>query len=101
AAFRIGYSTAWIGLVRRGELRSGEALLVLGAAGGSGATAVLLGQALGAQVIAVVAGSEKADYCARLGADRVIDRLVEAIPEAVLEATGGRGADVVYDPVGG
>ena len=101
AGFRIGYSTAWIGLVRRGQLQAGEWLLVLGAAGGSGATALQLGRALGARVIAVVAGAEKAAYCERLGADVIIDRTKEAVPDAVMAATAGHGADVVYDPVGG
>jgi NADPH:quinone reductase len=102
AGFRIGYSTAWIGLVRRGQLRSGEVLLVLGAAGGSGATAIQLGRALGARVIAVAGGAEKVAYCERLGADVVIDRTqVDAVSSAVREATDDRGADVIYDPVGG
>ncbi len=101
AAFRIGYSTAWIGLVRRGGLQAGETLLVLGAAGGSGAAAVLLGRALGARVIAVVAGADKREYCSALGADVVVDRLVDQVADTVRAVTRGRGADVVYDPVGG
>jgi NADPH2:quinone reductase len=101
AAFRIGYSTAWIGLVRRGALQRGEWLLVLGAAGGSGLAAMRLGSALGARVIAVVAGEAKKQFCARSGAGIVIDRTATSVPDAVLEATGGDGADVVYDPVGG
>jgi NADPH2:quinone reductase len=101
AGFRIGFSTAWIGLVRRGRLREGDVLLVLGAAGGSGITAVQLGAALGARVIAVAAGPEKGAYCKELGAEVVIDRLAGRVSEQVREATGGRGADVVYDPVGG
>jgi NADPH2:quinone reductase len=102
AGFRIGYSTAWIGLVRRGQLAAGETLLVLGAAGGSGITAVQLGKALGARVIAVAAGDDKLAFCTRLGADVCIDRTTtDDVPRAVLDATGGRGADVVYDPVGG
>jgi NADPH2:quinone reductase len=101
AAFRIGFSTAWIGLVRRGALRAGEWLVVLGAAGGSGATAVQLGHALGAHVIAVASGAEKVAFCRRMGADVVVDRSTESVHEAVLAATAGRGADVIYDPVGG
>ena len=101
AVFRIGYSTAFIGLVRRGALQSGEWLLVLGAAGGSGLAAVQLGAALGARVIAVVAGEAKRDLCAASGADVVVDRTAGSVPEAVVEATGGGGVDVVYDPVGG
>ena len=99
ASFRIGFSTAWIGLVRRGALQPGERLLVLGAAGGSGAAAVQLGRALGATVIAVVGGPDKAALCARLGADVVIDRTEHDVVDAVREATGG--VDLVYDPVGG
>jgi NADPH2:quinone reductase len=101
AGFRIGFSTAWIGLVRRGALRAGEWLLVLGAAGGSGITAVQLGAALGARVIAVAAGPEKGAYCKELGAEVVIDRLAGTVSDAVREVTGGDGANVVYDPVGG
>ena len=101
ASFRIGYSTAWVGLVRRGALAAGDGLLVLGAAGGSGTTAVLLGRALGARVFAVASGPEKLAVCRALGAEVAIDRGVESVPDAVLAATGGRGADLVYDPVGG
>jgi NADPH2:quinone reductase len=102
AGFRIGYSTAWIGLVRRGELQAGETLLVLGAAGGSGATALQVGAALGARTIAVAAGAEKVEYLRRLGADVVIDRSsVDSVAAAVNEATNGGGVDVIYDPVGG
>ncbi len=101
AAFRIGFSTAWIGLVRRGALREGEVLLVLGAAGGSGATAVQLGKALGARVIAVAAGADKLAFCRQMGADVLLDRSAAPVPDAVLAATGGRGVDVIYDPVGG
>jgi NADPH2:quinone reductase len=74
---------------------------VLGAAGGSGATAVTLGKALGAKVIGAVAGPEKAAFVTGLGADVVLDRLVDDIPARVKEVTDGHGADVVYDPVGG
>jgi NADPH:quinone reductase len=101
AAFRIGYSTAFIGLVRRGGLRPGERLLVLGAAGGSGLAALQLGVALEARVLAVVAGDRKRELCAAMGAEVVIDRLAGSVPDSVLEATAGEGVDVVYDPVGG
>ena len=101
AAFRIGSSTAWIALVRRAVLAAGEDLVVLGAAGGSGLAAVQLGHALGARVVAVVAGSEKAAVCRELGADVAIDRESVEVRDAVLAATDGRGADVVFDPVGG
>lgn len=101
AGFRIGCSTGWIGLVRRGRLQAGESLVVLGAAGGSGSTAVQIGRALDARVIAVVGGPEKAAFCRRLGAEVVVDRREGSVAEAVREAAGGAGVDVVYDPVGG
>ena len=101
AGFRIGYSTGWIGIVRRGQLQAGENLLVLGAAGGSGITAVQLGAARGARVIAVAAGPDKLDFCRSMGAEVLIDRTTEDVPKAVLAATGGKGANVIYDPVGG
>jgi NADPH2:quinone reductase len=101
AAFRIGFSTAWIGLVRRGGLQRGDTLLVLGAAGGSGAAAVQLGHALGARVIAVAAGEERLAFCERIGGEVLVDRSTQDVPAAVLEATEGRGVDLVYDPVGG
>jgi len=101
AGFRIGFSTAWIGLVRRGRLQPGERLLVLGGAGGSGAAAVGLAHALGAEVIAVAAGPDKVAFCRDLGAHTVIDRTAHDVPDAVLDATGGAGVDLVYDPVGG
>ena len=101
AAFRIGYSTAWTALVERGGLRGGETLVVLGGAGGSGSSAIQLGRALGARVLAVASGPEKSDFCRRLGADAVIDRTVGPVRDGILAATDGSGADVVFDPVGG
>jgi NADPH:quinone reductase len=101
ASFRIGFSTAWAALVRRGALAPGETLVVLGAAGGSGLTALQLGHALGARVIAVGAGGERLEACRRLGAEVLIDRTSESVPEVVLHATDGKGADVIFDPVGG
>ena len=101
AAFRIGYSTAWRALVRRGELAKGEDLLVLGASGGSGTAAVQLGAALGARVIAVASGADKREYCLRLGADVVLERRSSQLADEIQAATGGNGPDVVFDPVGG
>ncbi|MGK5498672.1 NADPH:quinone oxidoreductase family protein [Streptomyces sp. URMC 125] len=105
AALHIGYQTGWFGLHRRARLRSGETLLVHAAAGGVGSAAVQLGRAAGATVIGVVGGPEKASVARELGCDAVIDRHavdgVRGLAEAVKEATGGHGADVVYDPVGG
>ncbi|MEU2025425.1 NADPH:quinone oxidoreductase family protein [Streptomyces sp. NPDC016469] len=101
AALHIGYQTGWFGLHRRARLKAGETLLVHAAAGGVGSAAVQLGKAAGATVIGVVGGPEKAKTAAALGCDLVIDRHSEDIVAAVKEFTGGRGADVVYDPVGG
>lgn len=101
AALHIGYQTGWFGLHRRAALKEGETLLVHAAAGGVGSAAVQLGKAAGARVIGVVGGPEKAAVARELGCDVVVDRRSEDIVAAVKEATGGRGADVVYDPVGG
>lgn len=101
AALHIGYQTGWFGLHRRAGLEAGETLLVHAAAGGVGSAAVQLGKAAGATVIGVVGGADKAAVARELGCDVVIDRLAENVIGAVKEATGGRGADVIYDPVGG
>ncbi|MEU9674140.1 MULTISPECIES: NADPH:quinone oxidoreductase family protein [Streptomyces] len=101
AALHVGYQTGWFGLHRRAHLQPGETLLVHAAAGGVGSAAVQLGKAAGAKVIGVVGGPGKAAVARELGCDLVIDRRSEDIVAAVKEATGGRGADVVYDPVGG
>ncbi|MEU0717393.1 NADPH:quinone oxidoreductase family protein [Streptomyces lavendulocolor] len=101
AALHIGYQTGWFGLHRRAALREGETLLVHAAAGGVGSAAVQLGKAAGARVVGVVGGAEKAAVARELGCDAVIDRHGDDIVAAVKEFTGGRGADVVYDPVGG
>ncbi|GGU06030.1 NADPH:quinone oxidoreductase family protein [Streptomyces violascens] len=101
AALHIGYQTGVFGLHRRAHLQEGETLLVHAAAGGVGSAAVQLGKAAGARVIGVVGGSEKAAVARELGCDLVIDRRADDIVAAVKEATGGRGADVIFDPVGG
>ncbi|MEU3741558.1 NADPH:quinone oxidoreductase family protein [Streptomyces sp. NPDC032198] len=101
AALHIGYQTGWFGLHRRAHLQEGETLLVHAAAGGVGSAAVQLGKAAGAKVIGVVGGAAKAEVARELGCDLVIDRRTENVIGAVKEATGGRGADVIYDPVGG
>ncbi|MBJ7902560.1 NADPH:quinone oxidoreductase family protein [Streptomyces sp. DSM 110735] len=101
AALHIGYQTGWFGLHRRAHLEAGETLLVHAAAGGVGSAAVQLGKAAGARVIGVVGGPEKAAVARELGCDVVVDRRSEDVVAAVKEATGGRGADVIYDPVGG
>ena len=101
ASLYVGYQTGWFGLHRRAGLREGETLLVHAAAGGVGSAAVQLGKAAGATVIGVVSGPQKAAVARTLGADIVVDRRSEDFVEVVKAATGGRGADVVYDPVGG
>ena len=101
AALHIGYQTGWFGLHRRAALRPGETLLVHAAAGGVGSAAVQLGKAAGATVIGVVGGPEKVKTAQDLGADVVVDRHREDFVAVVKEATAGRGANVVYDPVGG
>lgn len=101
SGFLIAYQTSWFGLHRRAHLQAGETLLVHAAAGGVGSAAVQLGKAAGARVIAVVGGADKAEVAKALGADVVIDRREQDFVGAVKEATGGRGADVIYDPVGG
>ncbi|MEV4970535.1 NADPH:quinone oxidoreductase family protein [Streptomyces scopuliridis] len=101
AALHIGYQTGWFGLHRRARLQPGETLLVHAAAGGVGSAAVQLGKAAGATVIGVVGGPDKARVAREMGCDLVIDRRADDLVGAVKEATGGRGADVVYDPVGG
>jgi NADPH2:quinone reductase len=101
ASFHIAYQTGWFGLHRRAALKVGETLLVHAAAGGVGSAAVQLGKAAGARVIGVVGGPSKAAVAKDLGADLVIDRRTEDFVAVVKDATGGRGADVIYDPVGG
>jgi NADPH2:quinone reductase len=101
AAFYVGYQTGWFGLHRRAHLQPGETLLVHAAAGGVGSAAVQLGKAAGAFVIGVVGGREKAAVARALGADVVVDRRTDDFVQVVKDITHGRGADVVYDPVGG
>ncbi|MFF0714505.1 NADPH:quinone oxidoreductase family protein [Streptomyces bauhiniae] len=101
AALHIGYQTGWFGLHRRAHLEAGETLLVHAAAGGVGSAAVQLGKAAGARVIGVVGGADKAAVARELGCDVVVDRRTEDVVAAVKEATGGKGVDVIYDPVGG
>ena len=101
AGLRIAYHTAWCGLVTNGKTQPGETVLVLGAAGGTGAAAIELSKALGARVIAVASSPEKLEYCRKLGADDVIDRTSQNVVAETMRLTGGHGADLIYDPVGG
>ncbi len=100
AGYTTAYLTAYVSLVRRGHLEAGETLLVHGAAGGVGMAAVDLGKQMGATVIATASSQEKLDVLADRGADHVIN-VADGFKDRVKELTGGRGADVIYDPVGG
>ena len=101
AGFPTVYGTSNFALKHRGNLQAGETLLVLGAAGGVGLTAVELGKTMGASVIAAAGGSEKCKVAIDHGADFAIDYKTENIRDRVKELTDNRGADVVYDAVGG
>jgi len=101
AGFPVAYGTSHLGLKLRARLRAGETLLVHGAAGGVGLTAVEIGKRLGATVIATAGGAEKLQIAADAGADHLIDSRTGDVRETVKALTDGRGADVVYDPVGG
>jgi NADPH2:quinone reductase len=90
-----------VALHHRGRLQAGETLLVHAGAGGVGSAAVQLGVAAGARVIATAGGPEKVEVCRKLGAEVAIDYREEDFVAAVKEATSGKGADVIYDPVGG
>lgn len=101
AALHVTYQTGWFGLFRRAGLLEGETLLVHAGAGGVGSAAIQLGVAAGARVIATAGGPEKVELCRRLGAEIAVDYRSEDFRAAVDAATDGRGADVIYDPVGG
>jgi len=101
AALGIVYQTSYVALVPRANLKAGETLLVHAAAGGVGLAAVQIGVALGARVIGTAGSADKLDLVKRCGADAVINYREEDFVERVRDLTGGRGADVIYDPVGG
>ncbi len=101
AAFPIAYGTSYGALEWRARLKAGEVMLVHGAAGGVGLTAVEIGKAMGATVIATAGSAAKLAVARQHGADAVIDHSCQDIRKEVLALTGGRGVDVVYDPVGG
>lgn len=101
AAVLLAYGTSWHALRDRGALRTGETLLVLGAAGGVGLAAVDIGVAMGARVIAGASSDEKLSVCRRQGAAALINYRQENLREAIARLTERRGPDVIYDPVGG
>jgi len=101
ATMPLVYGTTIHALKQRGQLKAGETLLVLGAAGGVGLAAVQLGKLMGARVIAAASSAEKLALCKAQGADEVVDYSKESLKEAVKKLTKAQGADVIYDPVGG
>ena len=101
AGVSITYFTSYYALKQRANIQPGETLLVLGAAGGVGTTAIELGKLMGAKVIAAASSPEKLELCKQLGADEVINYTTEDLKGRIKELTEGRGVDVVYDPVGG
>ena len=101
AGFAMIYTTSYYALKQRAQLQAGETLLVLGASGGVGLAAVELGKLMGARVIAAASSDEKLDFVNRLNPDALLNYGDGELKERVKELTGGTGADVIYDPVGG
>jgi NADPH2:quinone reductase len=101
AAFAMTYGTSHHALMDRGALQAGETVLVLGAAGGVGSAAVQIAKAAGARVIAAASSDEKCALCRTLGADATLNYSTQDVRATLKELTGGKGPDVVYDPVGG
>lgn len=100
ASINIAYGTSYHALKQRASLSEGETLLVLGAAGGVGSAAVEIGSLMGARVIAAASTDEKLDFCRNLGATETINYVTEDLRGRIKEITGGKGVDVIYDPVG-
>jgi NADPH:quinone reductase len=101
AGFTLTYQTGWFGLHRRANLQPDETLLVHAGAGGVGTAAIQLGKAAGATVIATAGSDEKLEVCRRMGADHAINYKTHDFADEVKKLTGGRGADVIFDPIGG
>ena len=101
ASFMMAYGTSYYALKDRAKLKAGETLLVLGASGGVGLAAVELGKLMGARVIAAASTDEKLQLCQQYGADEIINYTREDLKAKVKELTNGKGANVIYDPVGG
>jgi len=101
AGMFVTYQTGICALEHRAKLQAGETLLVHAAAGGVGSAAVQLGKALGARVIGTAGGADKCAVARQMGADDVVDYATEDLVTRVKELTDGRGADVIYDPIGG
>ena len=101
AAFIMTYATSHHALIDRGQLKAGETVLVLGAAGGVGTAAIQIAKALGAKVIAAASTDEKCELCKRQGADATINYSRDNLRDALKLITEGKGPDIIYDPVGG
>ena len=101
AAFIMTYATSWHALIDRAQLRAGETVLVLGAAGGVGTAAIQIAKAAGARVIAAASSNEKCALCESIGADASINTSSGNLRDEIKSATSGKGPDVIYDPVGG
>ncbi len=105
AAFIMIYATSWHALIDRAQLKAGETVLILGAAGGVGTAAIQIAKAAGARVIAAASTDEKCELCKSIGADVTINYTQTGLPngfrDAIKAATNGKGPDIVYDPVGG
>ena len=101
AAFIMIYATSHHALLDRAQLKAGETVLVLGAAGGVGTSAIQIAKAAGARVIAAASTDEKCALCTSIGADATINYSTESLRDAIKALTNGKGPDVIYDPVGG
>jgi NADPH2:quinone reductase len=101
AAFIMIYATSHHALIDRAQLKAGETVLVLGAAGGVGTAAIQIAKAAGARVIAAASTPEKCALCTSIGADATINYATENLRDAIKTLTAGKGPDVIYDPVGG
>ena len=101
AAFIMIYATSWHALIDRAQLKSGETVLVLGAAGGVGTAAIQIAKAAGARVIAAASTDDKCALCKSIGADATINYSQENLRDSIKTLTDGKGPDVIYDPVGG
>ncbi|MEY4911785.1 MAG: hypothetical protein RL761_1448, partial [Pseudomonadota bacterium] len=101
AAFIMIYATSYHALVDRAQLKAGETVLILGAAGGVGTSAIQIAKAMGARVIAAASSDEKCALCKSIGADETINYSTQDLRESIKALTGGKGPDVIYDPVGG
>ena len=101
AAFIMTYATGHHALVDRGQLKAGETVLVLGAAGGVGTAAIQIAKAMGARVIAAASSDDKCALCTRIGADATINYSTQDLRATLKTLTNGKGPDVIYDPVGG